>query len=131
MARILVVDDDEQIRFMLRIILEREGYEVTDAPNGKWALALLVDAPADLVIIDIIMPVKEGIQTIIELRRDYPDLKIIAISGGGYVSAQQYLDSAVEFGADCTLAKPIPRADLLKAVRELLSRPDQEKKAES
>ena len=116
---------------MLRIILEREGYEVTDAPNGKWALALLVDAPADLVIIDIIMPVKEGIQTIIELRRDYPDLKIIAISGGGYVSAQQYLVSAVEFGADCTLAKPISRADLLQTVRELLSKTDQEKKAES
>ena len=120
MPRILVVDDDEQIRFMLRIILDRAGYDVQVAPDGKEALAHLAAHPTDLVILDIIMPGKEGIQTIIELRRDFPDLKIIAISGGGYISAQKYLVSAVEFGADLTLAKPISRVDMLQAVRDLI-----------
>lgn len=131
MARILVVDDDDQIRFMLRIILEREGYEVMDASDGGLALTMLDEIQIDLVVIDIIMPEKEGIQTIIEMRRDHPYLKIIAISGGGYMSAQKYLHSATGFGADLTLAKPIPRVDLLNAVQQLLFPEDQTRRAES
>ena len=129
LRRILVVDDDQQIRFMLRMALEREGYELDEAGDGKTAMALLASKPFDLVITDIIMPGKEGIQVIKEMQRDHPDLKIIAISGGGYMAASKYLDSAADFGADLTLSKPLSRADLLSAVRFLLPEDDQEMKA--
>jgi CheY-like chemotaxis protein len=129
LRRILVVDDDQQIRFMLRMTLEREGYELEEAADGKTALALLARQSFDLVITDIIMPGKEGIQVIKEMKRDQPDLKIIAISGGGYVSASKYLDSATDFGADLTLNKPLSRADLLKAVYSLLAAGNQEREA--
>jgi len=94
MSRILIIDDDAQILKMLRQILEREKYHVTEASNGKEGLRLYRENPADLVITDIIMPEKEGIEIIIELKRDYPDVKIIAISGGGRINPEDYLDIA-------------------------------------
>ena len=83
MARILIIDNDVQILNMLRQTLEREGYDVLKASNGKQGIRLHREEPVDLIITDIIMPEKEGIETILELKRDYPDVKIIAISGGG------------------------------------------------
>lgn len=94
MPLILIIDDDDQIREMLRQMLERAGYEVTDAPNGKVAMKLYREQPADLIITDLIMPGKEGIETIIELRRDFPEVKIIAISGGGRIAPRDYLAMA-------------------------------------
>lgn len=120
MARILVVDDEEPLRVLLRTMLERDGYEVEDAPNGIVAMRLLRDHPADLVIMDILMPEKEGIETIQEVRAAYPDTKIIAISGGGQIGPESYLEMARSFGAHRTLNKPVDRDVLLETVRELL-----------
>lgn len=120
MARILVIDDEVQVRTMLRQMLERSGYEVMDAEDGEGAIQLHREQPADLIITDIIMPGKEGIATISELLRNFPELKIIAISGGGRIGPEEYLDIARRLGAMRTLTKPIERKELLEAVQELL-----------
>ncbi|MFO7655042.1 MAG: response regulator [Candidatus Krumholzibacteriia bacterium] len=119
MPRILVVDDDDQIRAMLRLTLEREGHVIDEAADGNQALARYAAEPADLVIMDIVMPEKEGIETIMELRRTYRDVKIIAISGGGRVNPEDYLRWARTFGVQHTFAKPVDRNRLLDAVDEL------------
>ena len=120
MSNILIIDDDTQILRMLRQILERENYHVTEASNGKQGLKLYRENHADLVITDIIMPEKEGIEMIIEVKRDYPDVKIIAISGGGRIKSEDYLDIAKKLGAHRIFAKPVERKELLNAVRDLL-----------
>ena len=120
MARILVIDDDDQILRTLHQVLEMEGHEVVDASNGKEGMRLFREQGAGLIITDIVMPEKEGLETIMELRRDFPDIKIIAISGGGRVDPESYLTLAKGFGALRTLAKPFEREELLVAVRELL-----------
>lgn len=121
MARILIIDDDVHILRMLRQTLERKGYEVIEASNGKEGIRLYREEPADLIITDLIMPEKEGIETIKELRRDFPQLKIIAISGGGRIGPEVYLSMAKKLGAMRTFIKPIAREELLEAVRELLN----------
>ncbi len=120
MKRILVIDDDVQVRQMLKQTLEREGYEVVDAADGAKGIRLYRDEPTDLVITDIIMPEKEGIETIIELKRDFPDVKIIAISGGGRVDPGHYLEIASRCGVDRTFSKPLDRVELLEAIQQLL-----------
>ena len=95
MARILVIDDDDQILRTLHQVLEMEGHEVVDASNGKEGIKLFRENGADLIITDIVMPEKEGLETIMELRRDFPDIKVIAISGGGRVDPESYLTLAV------------------------------------
>ncbi len=119
MARILVVDDDPQVRRMLRVRLQGAGYEVDEAPNGKWAVELQRREPADLVISDIIMPGKGGTQMISELRSLDPNLKIIAISGGGVLDAQDHLEVAEQLGAHRTFSKPVAMDELLESVEEL------------
>lgn len=121
MKKLLVVDDDATVREMLTVILEKEGYEVTAASDGKEAIRFFRRKPADLIITDILMPGQEGLKTIFDLRRDNPDVKIIAISGGGQYGLGNYLDAATALGANRAFAKPIERRELLKAVRELLS----------
>lgn len=121
MPRILVVDDDEQIRAMLRMTLEREGHAVAEAGDGNKAMYSYAADPADLVIMDIVMPEKEGIETIMELRRQYGDVKIIAISGGGRVNPEDYLRWARTFGVQHTFTKPVDRRELLAAIDELLA----------
>lgn len=118
--KILVIDDEEPIRNMLRQILEKEGFEVVDAREGEEGLKCQRAAPADLIITDIIMPEKEGIETIRELKEDYPELKILAISGGGRIGAESYLALAEKFGADAILRKPLTRDELMEKVRSLL-----------
>ncbi len=120
MKRILVIDDDMQMREMLRQVLERAGYEVEDAADGKIGLHIQRQEPVDLVITDLIMPEKEGIETIRELRRDFPQLKIVAISGGGRISANGYLNVAKTIGADRTFSKPFELKELIGTVKELL-----------
>jgi CheY-like chemotaxis protein len=123
MARILVIDDNDEMRDVLRRWLEREGYEVSEAADGDEGIKLFHKEPADLVIADIIMPKKEGIETMVELRRDFPDLKIIAISGGGVEEPENYLESArLIGGALRTFTKPFKRDELLQAVKELLGK---------
>ena len=120
MARIVIMDDDVQVLDMLSQTLEQEGYEVVEAANGKEGVRLYREDPADLIITDLIMPEKEGIETIVELKRDFPDVKIIAISGGGQLDPEEYLLMAKKLGAECTFAKPVKREELLKAVSELI-----------
>lgn len=121
MARILVIDDEELVRSALRLMLEFHGHEVTGACNGEEGIALHEKEPFDLIITDILMPRKEGVETIMELKRDYEDLKIIAISGGGKTRVIDYLKTARLLGADVTLAKPFDNAELLAAVETCLS----------
>ncbi|PIE57114.1 MAG: response regulator [Desulfobulbus propionicus] len=118
MKRILVVDDEEQIRSMLTQMLEQEGYEIYSADNGDAAMALVGRHVFDLVITDMIMPVKDGLKFIMELVRDYPDLKILAISGGGAIKAERYLTMASYLGDIDTLEKPFKREALLSLVRQ-------------
>jgi DNA-binding response OmpR family regulator len=120
MARILIIDDDAEIRAMLRQLFERSGYKAVDAHNGRVAMRLQREEPADLIVTDLIMPEMEGIKTIMELRREFPEVKIIAISGGGRLEPEEYLDIARQAGALRTFTKPVERDTLLGAVRELL-----------
>jgi YesN/AraC family two-component response regulator len=119
MARILIIDDSIVIRKMLKQFLEKASYEVLDAPDGKAGLKLHHVKPADLVITDIVMPEKDGLEIIMEFRRDFPAVKIIAVSGGGQVDANEYLHTARLLGAQKTLSKPFELQDLLRAVKEL------------
>ena len=120
MTRILVIDDDAEIRQVLQHILERAGYEVRDAADGRQGLECVRAEPIDLVVTDIIMPEKEGIETIRELQADCPDVKIIAISGGGRVSPYDYLEMAQKFGAVKTFEKPFEWDELIMAIDEIL-----------
>ncbi len=120
MARILIIDDEESIRIMLREMLEQEGFEITDACSGKEAMRIQLKKPADLIITDIIMPDMEGIETIFEFKERFPKVKVIAISGGGIVKPDTYLKMAESFGVTYTFTKPVERKKLLCAVRELL-----------
>ena len=119
-ARILIIDDEVQIREMLDQMLTREGYDVVSAPNGKVGMKLCRENPVDLIITDIIMPEKDGIEMILELRHDFSDLKIIAISGGGRLGPDGYLEMAQKLGAHKTFFKPFNRREILDAVEELL-----------
>ena len=120
MARILIIDDEIRIRSMLRQMLERTGHEVVDAPDGDAGIKLYRNGPADLVITDLIMPEKEGLETIMELRCDFPDVKIIAISGGGRVGPTGYLEVTKKLGAQRIFAKPFAVKEILQAVHELI-----------
>lgn len=117
---VLVIDDEQLIRLQIRSALELEGFVVHEAANGNEGLARMAAARADVVITDILMPDKEGIETILELRRSYPGVKIIAISGGGRTGNKDFLHTAKHLGADRILAKPFGLADLLGLIRELL-----------
>ena len=123
MENILIIDDETPIRSMVRLILERAGYTVREAQDGIEGIRVFRETPADLVITDLIMPNKDGIGMIIELKKDFPELKIIAMSGGGLNRPEGYLRGAQKLGAACTLSKPLNRNDLLRAVRDTLKNP--------
>jgi CheY-like chemotaxis protein len=120
MARVLVVDDEELAQFTIREILEDAGHDVCEAENGNQAIAEQQSQPFDLIITDIIMPEKEGVETIVELMAEFPDLKIIGISGGGRTRNLDYLQSAKQVGAKTVLSKPFTEDELLEAVESLL-----------
>jgi DNA-binding response OmpR family regulator len=122
MKRILVIDDDRDVRMCIIGNLEAAGYSVFGADNGNTGIANFRINPVELVIVDLFMPEKEGIETIIELRKDFPDLKILAISGGipGF-GPDHFLHIAQKLGADSSLDKPFTMQHLLSVVEELLS----------
>jgi CheY-like chemotaxis protein len=121
MARILLIDDDEQVRLMIRTMLERIGHDVVEAQDGVAGVEKFREDPADLVITDIVMPQKGGIATIFELLRDYPGLRIIALSGGGASRGTDYLEIARQIGASRTISMPVDMEELTETVGELLS----------
>jgi CheY-like chemotaxis protein len=119
---ILVADDDAAIRKVISKMLTEEGYEVLEASDGIEVTKLLTSQVGiDLVILDIIMPEKEGLETIRELKQFYPKVKILAISGGGAGNLHQYLTIAKKMGADQTLSKPFLKNDLLSTVQRILA----------
>jgi len=120
MARILIIDDEAMIRDLLVNILEREGYETITASGGKDGIKIYRENPADLIITDLLMPEKDGLETIMELRREFQDVKIIAMSGGGKVDPDTYLQIAKTMGAIKTISKPFERKELLKTIQEIL-----------
>ena len=124
MARILMADDNDELLEFHRLFLGENGHEVLTAINGDEAMNLIASEPVDLLITDVIMPDKEGIETILELRRIKPDLPIIAISGGGHVGPNDYLKMATTAGAKAALSKPCPPSVLLSTIRTVLKLDD-------
>lgn len=123
MQKILVIDDDDLMRLALAKILSSEGYAVVQAADGDEGLQLHRSQNFDLIITDLIMPDKEGIQIIRELRKENSAVRIIAMSAGGKGGAMDYLKWARLMGAKKCLSKPIKRDDLLNAVTTVLSEP--------
>jgi DNA-binding NtrC family response regulator len=121
MARILVIDDDEKLRELIRRFLEGAGHEVLIAANGRVALEIQRQTPADVIITDIFMPEKEGTEIIMDLSQEFPKAKVIAISGGGNVAGIDFLQLAENLGALKTFQKPFKQEELLAAVEELLA----------
>jgi CheY-like chemotaxis protein len=120
MKKILLVDDNDSFRRPLSQTLEQSGYEVESATDGAMAVRLFRQKLFDLVITDLIMPEKDGLEVIAELRRLQPELKVIAISGGGWVHPRDYLPMARFLGASETLAKPFTAAEILRLVANVL-----------
>jgi DNA-binding response OmpR family regulator len=120
MARILVIDDDHAVRLTIQVFLERAGHEVICAADGEQGLRAFASDSPQLVITDIIMPNKEGIETIMQIRERDATIPIIAMSGGGRVGNADFLKMAARLGANEVLAKPFERQDLTAAVRRLL-----------
>src|SRR5467141_3322602 len=121
MARILVIDDDDQIRRMLRMMLEMKGHEVLEASNGKEGLRLHRATPAELAITDMLMPEMDGVELMLALRREAPRLKIIAMSGGGRYKQAEALDMAEPLGAFASIAKPFGFDAMLDLVTRALA----------
>jgi DNA-binding response OmpR family regulator len=121
MPSILLIEDDDLFRDALALALGEHGYTVTQACDGEEGLRLFRREPADLVLTDIVMPRKEGIALVTELRRAYPELGIIAMSGGLARGAPLYLKMASAFGANRTLPKPFEFTVLLTLIEEVLT----------
>jgi CheY-like chemotaxis protein len=120
MTTVMIVDDNEAIRAACHAMLDKSGYRILEAENGKAAIKLLGTEPVDVVLTDIIMPEQEGFETIRVLSKEYPGVKIIAMSGGGCISAEEYLGVAKKLGANGTLQKPFKKAELQGMVRTLI-----------
>ena len=121
MALILVIDDDDNIRRMVRRILEAAGHETVEGTGGNQGTRLFAERKPDLVITDIVMPDKEGIETILDIRKIDSDAKIIAVSGGGVDIGLNYLSVAGKLGATAVLAKPFRASELKDLVALVLS----------
>ncbi len=121
MARILVVDDEPEVLLLLTDILESVGHEVVQATNGAEGLREFQKGDVDLIVTDIIMPDKEGLESIMDYKQLNPEVKIIAISGGARIGPHTYLKMAEKFGAKKVFSKPFRNKELLDAVEELLS----------
>lgn len=120
MARILIIDDEEVVRFTVRKLLEKHDHEVVEARTGIEGVSLFQANEIDLVVTDIIMPDKEGLETIREIRSLDDNVKIIAVSGGGRIGPDSFLAMAERLGANKTFTKPFDMADFMAAVDRLL-----------
>jgi len=121
MARIIVIDDQEPIRRIVRRALEQEGHEVLDASEGEMGMRLLERHAADVVITDIFMPGQDGILTLRQIRKQFPAVKVIVISGGDSSGLLDLRHDAELLGAVKSLQKPFTAAELVQTVREVLS----------
>ena len=128
MARILLIEDEELVRFSLRRVLEEAGHDVFEASDGEEGVSefksmITESMPTDVVITDILMPIKHGYETIAEIQGISPDAKIIAISGGEGVDPKVILDISKTLGVEQILAKPFALEDLFDAVNSCLGYP--------
>jgi DNA-binding NtrC family response regulator len=121
MARVLLIDDEEYVRMTLTQALEDDGHDVLVAINGQDGLNRYKAEMPDLVVTDVLMPEKEGIETILELRKIDPNAKIIVISGGGRINNLDFLEVARKFGATAALKKPFPIDEFSRVVAECLA----------
>src|SRR5579863_1701086 len=112
-AKVLVVDDDATVRELVKALLSQNGYDVREAADGEAALGSLVRDPVEIVLIDILMPRKEGLETIIELKQRFPNLVVLAMSASGTRKGHDFLSIAAKFGADGILQKPFSPDELL------------------
>lgn len=126
MAHILIADDEDGFRFLLKRMLILAGHEVCDASHGEEAVACLEKFPAQLAIVDLFMPGKEGIETIMEIRQRYPAVKIIAVSGGTQKTGASFLTVAQRLGAHLALSKPFSADELLAALNHLIASPSEQ-----
>lgn len=120
MAKILVIEDDNSFRNVLVQMLSKAGFEVQQAGDGNQAVGVCASFDPDLVLTDIIMPDKEGLETIQELLAMHPGLKIVAMSGGGKFGPDSYLPLAQKLGAKATLQKPFMREELINTIQSVL-----------
>jgi len=116
--RVLVVDDNPDMRESTRRLLENLGYQVETAPDGAAALRAHMARYVDVVLTDIFMAGTEGMETIATFKRSWPDLRVVAMSGGGTLSKKDYLEAAVQVGADATLQKPFTLQALVAALKD-------------
>lgn len=116
--KILIIDDDTRIRNLFRMWLEREGFEVFEAENGMEGVKVQRTKLMDLIICDLIMPVQEGIETITQIKSEYPDVGIIAISGGGKIGPDSYLSVAEHLGAWRVFTKPVDMRLMMATIKE-------------
>lgn len=121
MATILVIDDEQSIRKLLKEVLEKDGYQVLEAANGREGLTIYQKQPVDLVIMDLLMPDTDGLEATLQLTREYLDAKIIAMTGAQ--GDRNFLDVAKLFGARRTIEKPFDINTLLHIVKEELAAP--------
>lgn len=119
-SQILVIEDDRAVRELMLHTLSKAGYRVLSAEDGNEGMNIFRTEHPDLVITDIVMPQKEGFETIMALRKEQPDVKVIAMSGGGRHGTEDYLSVARKLGACRTVAKPFLRDEMLRVVREAL-----------
>lgn len=123
MAIIVIVDDDPTIRLIAGEMLRHEDYAVVEAADGDEALGVVAILPVDLVVLDMLMPNKDGLETITELRASYPDVRILAISSGGQMDSGMLLRTALALGADDALPKPLHADTFAQTVARLLTVP--------
>ena len=123
MPAILVADDEPLIREVIRALLTSAGHTVVSAKHGLEAAQILAKQRFDLLIADLLMPVRDGIEVIMDARAAYPDMRLIAMSGGGHIGARLYLQIASGLQVDATLVKPFTKDTLLGAVRAALESP--------
>ena len=122
-TRVLVIDDNAELRELIRNSLEYEGFEVSSAPDGARGLESQRSNPAHVIITDIFMPEREGMETLVALRKEFPGAKIIVMSGAGAEKGIDYLRVALELGAAKSFSKPFDLQALSAAVRELARAP--------
>ncbi len=124
MSAILIVDDDPSVRLIATELLRSSDHAVLEAADGDEALKIVAAVPIDLVVLDMLMPNKDGLETTLALRQSHPHIRIVAISSGGRADPTGYLKTALMLGADATLVKPLCLATFALAIEEVLGRAD-------